>query len=68
MHGCLYLVSVMLSGTGLCDGPMTGSEEFYQDVVCLSAIEEPRIGDLGPIELQIHEKKVSRLYITEIRF
>jgi hypothetical protein len=29
-HGCLSLVSVLLSGTGLCDGLITRPEEPYQ--------------------------------------
>jgi len=50
-------------GQGLCDSPNMGSEESYQDMVCLSAIEEPRRGGLGKIELSIRETRVYRLYL-----
>jgi hypothetical protein len=64
----MFLVSVVFLGRGLCDGPITGSEESYQDVVCQNAVEEPRRGDLGPIGLLIYENRVYRLYRREIRF
>jgi hypothetical protein len=54
----MLIVSVLLLGRGLCDGPITGSEESCQDVVCHGAIEEPRGGSLGPIGLLIYEKRV----------
>jgi hypothetical protein len=39
----------MLSGRGLCDGPITSSEDFYR-VWCveMNVIEEPHGGGIGP--------------------
>jgi len=47
----------VLSGRGLCDGPIARSEESYTDVVCLTEIEEPHRGRLGPLRLPHHEIK-----------
>ena len=30
VHGCLSVVSVVLSGRGLCDGLVTRPQEFYR--------------------------------------
>ena len=34
-HGCLFLVSV-LSGRGLCDGPISRPEESYRACMCVT--------------------------------
>jgi len=39
----------VLSGRGLCDGPITRLVEFSPYVVCLSVIEEPDRGSLGAL-------------------
>jgi len=47
----------VLSGSGLCDSPITRPEESYRLWLCLSMIEEsPREG-LGSLGLSNHEKK-----------
>ena len=52
----------------LCCWVEAFATESYQDLVYLSAIEEPRIGGLGQIALSIHDKRVYRLYLREVRF
>jgi hypothetical protein len=51
----------VLSGRGLCDGPMPHPEEFYR-VWCVSVISKPRLGgELGPLGLLSHEKKTQQI-------
>ena len=68
VHEYFSLVSVVLLGRGLCDGPIMGSEESYQDLARLNGIDEPRRGGLDLIALSIHDNRVYRLYLTEISF
>jgi hypothetical protein len=38
-HGCLSVVSVVLSGRGFCDGLITRQEESYRECMSLSVIK-----------------------------
>ena len=46
----------VLSGSGLCDGPITGPEESYRVWNYLSVVTKSRQGgDLGPLGLSGHK-------------
>jgi len=51
----------VLSGRGLCDGPITRPEESYRLWFVFSMIEEPHTGDLGPLELWSNETKILKI-------
>jgi hypothetical protein len=49
----------VLSGRGLCDGPIKSSRGGLPSVVCLSVISKPRHGGgLGPLGLLSFENNV----------
>jgi hypothetical protein len=60
---CLFVMSVVLLGRGLCDCPITRPEESYC-VWCLSVTEELHRGVLGPLGLSSHEKR--KIWIAAI--
>ena len=48
----------VLSRRAFCDGPISHSEKAFLSVTCLSVIQEPHTGGLGPLGLSSHEKKI----------
>jgi hypothetical protein len=47
-------------GIGFCDILITRPQECYGVCTCLSVIEEPHIGSLGPLELSSRERERER--------
>jgi hypothetical protein len=60
----------VLSGRGLCDGPMTRPGESYGVWCVLSVIEGPHRGGLGTLGLSSHwggggkQKKILYIYVA----
>ena len=56
-HGCLSCNCSVLSGTGLCDGPITGTEESYRVKCFLNVISKlQHRGVPGRLALSSHGK------------
>ena len=57
LHGCLSCNCSVLSGTGLCDGPITGTEESYRVKCFLNVISKlQHRGVPGRLALSSHGK------------
>ena len=54
----------MLLGRGLCEGPITRSEESYRACVCVSVIDEPHRGGLASVRTSSHVKNLFRLLMV----
>jgi len=67
-HGCLFRVCCVLSGSDLCVGLITRSEEFYL-VWCVQSLRSPSPirGDHDPKWIEAPQKKsVSKLVVRDV--
>jgi len=56
-HGCLSCKCSVLSGSDLCEGPITGPEESYRVKCFLNVISKPQHRDVsGQLALSSHGK------------
>jgi hypothetical protein len=64
-HGCLSVVCVVCcSGRGPCKRVAHSTGEVLQIVACLSMIEKPQWGGIGPLGLSSHGKNNSSMVIV----
>jgi len=60
----VFFECCVLSGRGLCDVLINRPETVLTSAVCLSVIEEPHRGGLGPLRLSSHWREGGNLEIN----